>query len=61
MVEIVLDLGRKPLARFPDGDWIISEQLVSAQDLEFAVERVCGKSGMVGGVGGVTVFIHIYF
>lgn len=40
LVEIVLDLGRKPLARFPTGDWFISQDIVSSDDLEHAVSRV---------------------
>ncbi|KFK38427.1 hypothetical protein AALP_AA3G111900 [Arabis alpina] len=40
LIEVVMDLGRKPLARFPSGDWIISEQLVTPQDLELAVSKV---------------------
>ncbi|KAK4367074.1 hypothetical protein RND71_014954 [Anisodus tanguticus] len=28
LIEVVMDLGRKPLARFPSGDWIILEQPV---------------------------------
>ncbi|KAL2629220.1 hypothetical protein R1flu_013906 [Riccia fluitans] len=40
LVEIVLDLGRKPMARFPSGDWFISQDLVTAADLEHAVSLV---------------------
>lgn len=41
LIEVVMDLGRKPLARFPSGDWVISEQPVTHQDLELAVSKVC--------------------
>ncbi|CAN6440940.1 unnamed protein product [Victoria cruziana] len=40
LIEVVLDLGRKPLARFPSGDWIISEQPVKLEDLRHAVSKV---------------------
>lgn len=40
LIEIVLDLGRKPLARFPSGDFIVSEEAVRVKDLEFAVSQV---------------------
>ncbi|ESQ49022.1 hypothetical protein EUTSA_v10020197mg [Eutrema salsugineum] len=40
LIEVVMDLGRKPLARFPSGDWVISEQPVTQQDLKLAVSKV---------------------
>ncbi|KAH0716126.1 hypothetical protein KY284_009031 [Solanum tuberosum] len=40
LVEVVMDLGRKPLARFPSGDWIISEQAVMLEDLHHAISKV---------------------
>ncbi|PHT65026.1 hypothetical protein T459_29451 [Capsicum annuum] len=40
LVEVVMDLGRKPLARFPSGDWIISEQPVNLEDLSHAISKV---------------------
>ncbi|KAJ8759162.1 hypothetical protein K2173_004169 [Erythroxylum novogranatense] len=40
LTEVVMDLGRKPLARFPSGDWIISEQPVKHEDLRHAVSKV---------------------
>ncbi|WMV53431.1 hypothetical protein MTR67_046816 [Solanum verrucosum] len=40
LVEVVMDLGRKPLARFPSGDWIISEQPVMLEDLHHAISKV---------------------
>lgn len=46
LIEIVLDLGRKPLARFPSGDFVISDDAVRVKDLEFAVSQVgeCSSS-----------------
>ncbi|KAL2548891.1 P-loop containing nucleoside triphosphate hydrolase superfamily protein [Forsythia ovata] len=40
LIEVVMDLGRKPLARFPSGDWVISEQPVKLEDLHDAVSKV---------------------
>ncbi|XP_010428223.1 PREDICTED: uncharacterized protein ycf45-like isoform X1 [Camelina sativa] len=40
LIEIVLDLGRTPLARFPSGDFVISDDSVTFKDLEFAVSQV---------------------
>lgn len=40
LIEVVLDLGRKPLARFPSGDWVISEQVISHEHLTHAISKV---------------------
>ncbi|CAD7701632.1 unnamed protein product [Ostreobium quekettii] len=40
LLEIVMDLGRVPFARFPSGDYFLSDDVVSLEDLEFAVEQV---------------------
>lgn len=40
LIEIVMDLGRKAIARFPSGDWIISQQPVNLEDLNHAVSKV---------------------
>ncbi|CAF2139704.1 BnaA02g16360D [Brassica napus] len=40
LIEVVVDLGRKPLARFPSGDFIISDDAVRVKDLQFAVSQV---------------------
>lgn len=40
LVEIVLDLGRRPMARFPSGDVFLSEDAVTAKDIELAVGKV---------------------
>lgn len=37
LVELVLDYRRKPLARFPSGDFILSKKLVTDEDLADAV------------------------
>lgn len=40
LIEVVMDLGRKPLARFPSGDSVISEQAVMPEDLLHAISKV---------------------
>ncbi|PKI74562.1 hypothetical protein CRG98_004889 [Punica granatum] len=40
LIEVVMDLGRKPLARFPSGDWVISEEPISLEDLKHAISKV---------------------
>lgn len=40
LIEIVMDLGRKPLARFPSGDWVISEKPIEYEDLQHAISKV---------------------
>ena len=37
-----MDLGRAPLARFPNGDVKLSDAPVTAEDLDFAIQKVCG-------------------
>eukprot|EP00887_Chlorella_sp_A99_P005684 scaffold1.g5684.t1 len=39
LLEVILDLGRVPLARFPGGDVRLSEQPVSREDLEQAIQQ----------------------
>ncbi|KAL0452123.1 UNVERIFIED_CONTAM: protein SEEDLING PLASTID DEVELOPMENT 1 [Sesamum latifolium] len=40
LIEVVMDLGRNPLARFPSGDWVISEEPVKPDDLRHAISKV---------------------
>lgn len=40
LIEVVLDLGRPPLARFPSGDWVISPEPVELDDLQHAISKV---------------------
>lgn len=40
LVEVVMDLGRKPLARFPSGDWEISKDPIKHEDLLHAISKV---------------------
>src|SRR5216684_1497026 len=40
LLEVVLDLGREPEARFPDHEVILDETAVTSEDLEFVSSRV---------------------
>ncbi|XP_058747418.1 protein SEEDLING PLASTID DEVELOPMENT 1 isoform X3 [Vicia villosa] len=40
LMEVVMDLGRKPLARFPSGDFVISEYPITVQDIQHATAQV---------------------
>ncbi|MFS8534505.1 MAG: R3H domain-containing nucleic acid-binding protein [Limnochordales bacterium] len=40
LLEIVLDLGRRPEARFPDGFVYLSEEPVTREDIDYVVRRV---------------------
>jgi stage III sporulation protein SpoIIIAA len=50
LLELVLDLGRIPEARFPDGGEPLSDQLVSRDDIAYVVERIgrFGKDNRAG-------------
>ena len=40
LLEIVMDLGRLPEGRFPEGEVILSNQPVTSADLEYVVEHI---------------------
>ncbi|MSQ17768.1 MAG: AAA family ATPase, partial [Dehalococcoidia bacterium] len=40
LLEVVLDLGRVPEARFPSGDQVLDEREISREDLDYVVQRV---------------------
>ncbi|CAM0912839.1 unnamed protein product [Alopecurus aequalis] len=40
LVEVVMDLGRPPLARFPSGDFLLSDRPISFEDLHQATAKV---------------------
>jgi stage III sporulation protein SpoIIIAA len=40
LLEVVLDLGREPEARFPGDELILSERLVTDEDLEHVIQRI---------------------
>ncbi|MFL6262569.1 MAG: R3H domain-containing nucleic acid-binding protein [Thermoanaerobaculia bacterium] len=50
LVELVLDLGRLPEARFPDGGAFLSDQAVTREDIAYVVERIgrFGKDNRAG-------------
>lgn len=50
LVELVLDLGRLPEARFPDAGEMLSEAAVTREDIAYVVERIgrFGKDNRAG-------------
>jgi len=40
LIEVVMDLGRLPFARFPDGDLDLSQDEVTSEDLESAIAQL---------------------
>lgn len=40
LVEIVMDLGRPPLARFSSGDLRLADDVISNADLDHAISKV---------------------
>nr|YP_009314759.1 Hypothetical protein ycf45 [Neoizziella asiatica]SCW23214.1 Hypothetical protein ycf45 [Neoizziella asiatica] len=45
LIEIVMDLGRRPEARFPSGPEYLSSRTVSWYDLDYSIKRVGNFSG----------------
>lgn len=45
LIEVVMDLGRRPEARFPDGPQYLSCNNISWQDLDFCIRRIGHFSG----------------
>lgn len=40
LIEVVMDLGRKPLARFPSGDFVLSDHPITMEDVQYATSQV---------------------
>ncbi len=40
LLEVVMDLGRKPEARYPGRELVLSDREVSAEDIEYVVARI---------------------
>ncbi|KAI3457392.1 hypothetical protein Pfo_014055 [Paulownia fortunei] len=40
LIEVVMDLGRKPLARFPSGDFVLSDHPITMEDIQHATSQV---------------------
>jgi stage III sporulation protein SpoIIIAA len=40
LIEIIIDLGRRPEARFPHGSEYISQKIISWQDLDYIIKRI---------------------
>jgi stage III sporulation protein SpoIIIAA len=45
LIEVVMDLGRRPEARFPEGPEYLSEEKIKWQDIEYLVKRVGNFTG----------------
>nr|YP_009297525.1 hypothetical protein Hrvl_009 [Hildenbrandia rivularis]AOM67069.1 hypothetical protein Hrvl_009 [Hildenbrandia rivularis] len=45
LLEIVMDLGRRPEARFADASQYLSKKIISWQDLDYCVKRIGDFSG----------------
>ena len=45
LIEVVMDLGRRPEARFPRGPEYLSTRTISWQDLDFCIKRIGHFSG----------------
>ncbi|GIL98814.1 hypothetical protein Vretimale_4013, partial [Volvox reticuliferus] len=45
LVEVVMDLGRVPTARFPHGDVVLSSETTTAEDLAQVISQVCQFDG----------------
>ncbi|MQL88931.1 hypothetical protein Taro_021494 [Colocasia esculenta] len=58
LVEVVMDLGRRPFARFPAGDFVLSDNPITPRDLQHATSRVDDVIGLerepFAGVGDFT-------
>jgi len=40
LIEIIMDLGRQPEARFTDHEMILSEQEITQDDIDYAIQRI---------------------
>ncbi|GER53817.1 P-loop containing nucleoside triphosphatehydrolases superfamily protein [Striga asiatica] len=40
LIEVVMDLGRKPLARFPSGDFVLSDHPITMEEIQHATSQV---------------------
>ncbi|XP_030932733.1 uncharacterized protein ycf45 isoform X3 [Quercus lobata] len=40
LIEVVMDLGRKPLARFPSGDFVLSDLPIMTEDIQHATSQL---------------------
>ncbi|KAH0467556.1 hypothetical protein IEQ34_002589 [Dendrobium chrysotoxum] len=40
LVEIVMDVGRRPFARFPSGDFVLADRSITVEDIQHAASQV---------------------
>ncbi|KAG6395568.1 hypothetical protein SASPL_141688 [Salvia splendens] len=56
LIEVVMDLGRKPLARFPSGDFVLSDHPISMEDILHATAQVGDFA--VDNRAGISITLH---
>ncbi|EPS74206.1 hypothetical protein M569_00547 [Genlisea aurea] len=56
LIEVVMDLGRKPLARFPSGDFVLSDCAITGEDIRCATSQA-GDFG-VDNRAGISRTLH---
>src|SRR6266487_2055938 len=57
LLEIVLDLGREPEARFPNAEVILSDRPISQADIDYVIQRIgaFGDDNRSGRIIGLTL------
>ncbi|MBE0415475.1 MAG: AAA family ATPase [Dehalococcoidia bacterium] len=45
LLEVVMDLGRPPKARYPEGEIVLSEKEATEEDIEYIVSRIAAFGG----------------
>ena len=45
LIEVVMDLGRRPEARFPDRPEYLSNEMITCNDLNYCIKRIGNFSG----------------
>lgn len=56
LIEVVMDLGRKPLARFPSGDFVLSDLPIMTEDIQHATSQV--GDFMIDNRAGISRTLH---
>ncbi|KAL0001466.1 hypothetical protein SO802_015247 [Lithocarpus litseifolius] len=56
LIEVVMDLGRKPLARFPTGDFVLSDLPIMTEDIQHATSQV--GDFMIDNRAGISRTLH---
>nr|XP_023879782.1 uncharacterized protein ycf45 [Quercus suber] len=56
LIEVVMDLGRKPLARFPSRDFVLSDLPIMTEDIQHATSQV--GDFMIDNRAGISRTLH---